>query len=277
VHHPWVVARFDAVTRLSYPQYLRHLETESRRFRDVVAGCDPATRVPSCPDWTAADLVWHLGVEVQDFWAWVVRHRPRHPRDGYEEPPRPTTYDDLLGLFDERSAALVEALRTAHPADEAWTWASEQTAGFTFRRQALEALVHRVDAELAAGTSSPIDPALATDGVDEVLAVMYGGTPAWGTFHGLPQHLRVDVIDTDTRIWVQLGRFSGTDPDGSHHDEDDITVVTDPGVEPDAVVSGPSEALLLRLWRRGDGAETHVSGDLTVVDHLRQVINQPIT
>lgn len=264
------------MTRLSHPHYLSHLETESRRFRDVLADCDPATRVPTCPDWTAADLVWHLGAEVQDFWAWVVTHRPRHPRDGYEEPPRPTAYDDLLALFDERSAALVEALRAADPVDQAWTWAAEQTVGFTYRRQALEALVHRVDAELTAETSSPLDPALATDGVEEILGVMYGGGPAWGTFHGLPHHLRVDVTDTDTRIWVQLGRFSGTDPEGTHHDEDDIAVVADPGVEPDAVISGPSDALLLRLWRRGDGAETHVAGDLEIVDHFRQVIHQPI-
>jgi len=266
------------MTRLSFEHYLGHLEAESRRFREVLADCDPAARVPTCPDWNAADLLWHLGAEVQDFWAWVVSHRPQHPRDAYQEPARPRAYDDLLALFDERSAALVSALRDADPADEAWTWAPEQTVGFTYRRQAHEALVHRVDAELTAGTSSPLDPALATDGVDEVLGVMYGGGPAWGTFHGLPHHLRVDVSDTDTAIWIQIGRFSGTDPDdGTHYDEDDIAVVADPGVEPDAVISGPSDALLLRLWRRGDGAETHLAGDLKMVDHFRAIVHQPIT
>ena len=73
------VARFVAMSRLPFEQYLAHLEAESRRFRDVLADCDPAARVPGCPDWDAADLLWHLGGEVQDFWAWVVSHRPRAP------------------------------------------------------------------------------------------------------------------------------------------------------------------------------------------------------
>ena len=265
------------MTRLSFEQYLGHLESESRRFRDVLADCDPTARVPSCPGWTAADLLWHLGAEVQDFWAWVVGHRPQHPREGHQEPARPTSYDDLLALFDDRSAALVSVLREADPADEAWSWSTEQTVGFTYRRQAHEALVHRVDAELTAGTSSPLDPALATDGIDEVLGVMYGGTPAWGSFHGLPHHLRIDVTDTGTPIWVQLGRFSGTDPEGTVHDEEDIAVVDDPGTEPDAVISGASDALLLRFWRRGDGAATHLAGNLEIVDHFRRIVHQPIT
>jgi hypothetical protein len=148
--------------------------------------------------------------------------------------------------------------------------------GFIMRRQALEALVHRVDAEQTAGTSSPLEPRLAADGVEEVLDVMYGGCPEWGEFSPLPHYLRVDVTDVDESVWVQLGRFSGTDPDGMHHDEDDIHVVPEPDAEPDAVISGTSDALLKRFWRRGDGADIHLAGDLKIVDHFRQVIHQPI-
>ena len=265
------------MSRLSHPQYLDHLESESRRFRDVLADCDPRARVPSCPDWNAADLLWHMGAEVQGFWAWVVSHRPQHPREGHEEPARPSSYDDLLALFDESSGALVSALRDADPGDEAWTWTTEHTVGFTYRRQALEALVHRVDAEQTAGTSSAVDPALATDGVEEVLDVMYGGCPPWGSFHGLPHYVRVDTTDTGASTWVQLGRFTGTDPsDGTTYDEEDISVVDDPGVEPDAVISGPADVLLLRLWRRGDGADTHLAGNLEMVDRFRRIVHQPL-
>ena len=45
----------------------------------ALADCDLDARVPSCPDWNAADLLWHLGAEVQDFWAWVLEHRPDGP------------------------------------------------------------------------------------------------------------------------------------------------------------------------------------------------------
>jgi hypothetical protein len=110
-----------------------------------------------------------------------------------------------------------------------------------------------------------------------VLDVMYGGCPPWGEFSGLPHYVRLDLTDTGDSVWVQLVRFHGTDPEGIDHDEDDLHVVADPGVEPDAVISGTAEAVDARLWRRADGAETHLAGDLGIVDRFRAVIHQPIT
>ena len=73
---------------------------------------------------------------------------------------------------------------------------------------------------------------------------MYGGCPPWGEFTGLPHHVRVDCTDTGDRVWVQIGRFVGTDPDDDkYYDDNDISVVPDPGAEPDAVVAGPAAAL----------------------------------
>ena len=75
---------------------------------------------------------------------------------------------------------------------------------------------------------------------------------------------------------IELGRFHGTDPDGIEHEEDDIHVVADPGVEPDAVISGTAESMDARIWRRADGAETHLAGSLEIVDRFRRIIHQPI-
>ena len=263
------------MSRLDPPTYLQHIRDESQRFRDVLADCDPAADVPTCPDWRADDLLWHLG-EVQHWWTWMVTHRPKGP-DDYPEPERPKDHAGLLAFFDEHYAALVDALAVAEPADEAWTWHPEhKNVGFILRRQAHEALIHRRDAELAAHSLSPFPVDLAADGVDEVLDVMYGGCPAWGDFAPLPHYIRVDITDTDESVWVQLGRFHGTDPDGIDHDEDDVHVVADPGVEPDAVISGSAEVLDARIWRRGDGADTHLAGDLAIIDRFRAVIHQPI-
>ncbi|MFC6286475.1 maleylpyruvate isomerase family mycothiol-dependent enzyme [Nocardioides sp. GCM10027113] len=262
--------------RLEPHVYLDHLCAESRRFREVLADCDPAARVPGCPDWDAADLLWHL-TEVQAFWAGVVAGRPAAPDERDHEPPRPTEYADLLAAFDEHSARLAGALRGADPADPAWSWSTEQTVGFTFRRQAHEAMIHRLDAEQTAGVVTPLDPALAADGVLECLEVMYGGTPPWGEFHPLPQHVRVDCTDTGDRFWVQLGRFVGTDPrNGKHYDDGDIRVVGDPGVEPDATVAGPAAALDTWLWRRGDDRDVAVTGDRDVHDRFRAAVDHPI-
>jgi uncharacterized protein (TIGR03083 family) len=260
--------------RLDHTTYLQHIRTESQRFRDVLAECDPRANVPSCPDWTTDDLLWHLG-EVQNFWTWVVTNRPKGP-DEYDQPERPGDHAGLLSFYDAQYAALADALDTAEPTDEAWTWSQDHTVAFIDRRQAHEALIHRRDAELTAGTLTPFPAELAADGVDEVLDVMYGGCPPWGEFSPLPHYIRLDLTDTGDRVWVQLGRFHGTDPEGIEHEEEDIHVVADPGIEPDAVISGTAEALDARLWRRADGAETHLAGDLRIIDKFRQVVHQPI-
>jgi uncharacterized protein (TIGR03083 family) len=265
-----------SMARLTTPSYLEAIQRESARFREVLTDCDPAALVPSCPDWRAADLLWHLG-HVQDYWSAVVESRPENPH--HEEPPRPGTYAGLLDFFDQQHARLVSALRDADPADSATTWKSDdQTVAFIFRRQAHEALIHRLDAELAAGQVTPLDQALASDGVEEILDVMFGGCPPWGTFAPLPHYVRFDLTDTDQQVWVQIGRFSGIEPDSEveHVGEDDIHVVDDPRTEPDAVVEGPAGALDAWLWRRGDDSEIKVHGDRAVYDHVRLAVNHPI-
>jgi len=263
------------MARLDFPTYLHHIRNESQRFRDVLAECDPRAHVPSCPEWCADDLLWHLG-EVQHWWTWMVQNRPKGP-DDYVEPERPGDHARLLSFYDEQYVALVDALGRADPIEDAWTWHPDlKNVAFIYRRQAHEALIHRRDAELAAGALSPFPADLAADGVDEVLDVMYAGCPPWGEFSPLPHYVRLDLTDTGDRVWVQLGRFHGTDPEGITHDEDDLHVVTDPGIEPEAVISGTAEALDARLWRRGDGADTHVAGSLEIVDRFRAIVHQPI-
>jgi len=266
------------VTRLAPETYLDHLRSESARFREVLAACDPSARVPACPDWDAADLLWHLAT-VQHWWTEVVRARPARPEE--VDPPRPESYDGLLEVFDEWSRDLADALAAADPSEEAWNWSSDHTVGFILRRQAHEALVHRVDAEQAAGVASELDPVLAADGVHECLDVMYGGMPAWGSWTPGESLVRVDVTDTGESFWLRFGVFAGTDPDSgaSYADEDDFHVVPAPDdadVEPDVVVDGPAGALDLWLWHRADDAEVSVAGDGEVHRRFTAVVGSPI-
>jgi uncharacterized protein (TIGR03083 family) len=264
------------MSRLDAATYLRHLRDESARFREVLAACGHEVGVPSCPGWDTSDLLFHLA-RVQGFWATIVRTRPAPPDREAPEPVRPSSYGALLAAFDDAHGALVAELERADPADPAWTWSTEQTVGFTIRRQAHEALIHRLDAELAAGTVTPLDPGLAADGVREVLAVMFAVTPPWGEFHPLPHHVRVDCTDTGDATWVQLGTLTGTDPaTGETVDEGDISVVADPGTEPDAVVAGPAGTLDAWLWRRGDDSDIRVLGNRDSYDRFRLAVDHPI-
>lgn len=48
--------------------YLGHLAGNPARFVKVLAQAPTGRRVPTCPDWDADDLLWHLG-QVQ--WCWA--------------------------------------------------------------------------------------------------------------------------------------------------------------------------------------------------------------
>jgi uncharacterized protein (TIGR03083 family) len=265
------------MTRLDCPTYLDHIRRESVRFREVLTDTEPATPVPSCPGWTAADLLFHLG-EVQRWWTHVVTQRPVDPRENYAEPERPVAYDRLLAFFDEWSDRLVGALAAADPADECWSWSADHTVGFVLRRQAHEALIHRLDAELTAGTPTALDPALAADGVEECLDLMYGALPPWGAFAPLPHHVEFAMTDVGASVWIQLGIFSGTSPEGVERSgEPDLHVVPPPGSEADAVVSGTAADLDAWLWHRGDDSGIRVTGDRDVYARARVVLEQPIT
>jgi len=263
---------------LPFPAYLEHIRTESAGFREVLADCDPAARVPACPDWDAADLLWHLA-SVQAFWAEVVRTRPAAVDEEYETKlPRPESYDGLLAAYDDYSASMVGALEAADPADEAWHWSSDHTVGASFRRQAHEALIHRLDAEETAGSVTDLDPTLAADGVLEALTVMYGGCPPWGTITPSDRVVAIRLTDTGDELRVALARFTGTDPDdGKSYDEPDLAVVADDGTSPLATISGTAGDVDTWLWHRGQGrVEPLFDGDDATLHELRGILAQPI-
>jgi uncharacterized protein (TIGR03083 family) len=261
-------------SRLDYPDYLDHLADDSARFAAVLRRTPYQTAVPSCPGWTAADLFFHLA-EVQAFWARIVGRRLTSDEEVEKlETERPSSDDDLPGLFAEWTQALQEALRATPPDTPVWTWASEQTAGFGYRRQAHEALIHRLDAELTAGERTPLDPRLAADGVDEVLGVVYGEPPSWGSFTPDPGHV-VRFTATDTGdVWsVTIGRFVGREPgeDGAEQAMACLDWMTEE-VVPTAEVSGTAADLDCWLWRRPPVGPVTQTGSEETLARLAEVM-----
>lgn len=257
--------------------YLTHIRVESTRFVDVLRDAPPDAQVPTCPDWRADDLLWHLG-EVQWFWATIVREALTDP-SRLEHPERPTDRAGLLDFFESATMALQKTLTDTAPDEIRWTWSKEQTAGFTRRRQAHEALIHRIDAELTAGVERTVmDPVLCGDGVDEVLRVMFGGTPDFG--HKEPEPgatLRISTSDTGQSWLMSLGRFTGTDPAGASHDEPDIVVADEDSSEETAVtVNGTAADLDCWLWGRPPVGSLDRSGDEQIQARFQEVVGQGI-
>ncbi|HKB31308.1 MAG TPA: maleylpyruvate isomerase family mycothiol-dependent enzyme [Streptosporangiaceae bacterium] len=255
--------------------YRAHLARESARFAEVVRRTPPDARVPTCPDWNADDLLWHLA-EVQWFWGTVVRERITGPQAEKLKPQRPADRAGLLAFYDRASRDLGEILAATPPGTAAWTWSPEQTTGFIRRRQTHEALIHRIDAELTAGERTPADPDLSADGVDEALRVMYGATPPpWGTF--TPDHaktLRLHASDTGDSWFVTVGWFEGTDPDdGTSYSEPHIrTADADADTQPAAVVRADAADLDCWLWRRPPAGTVVRYGGQDALDGFESVI-----
>lgn len=255
--------------------FIAHIRHESLRFGEVMRTASAEARVPTCPDWNSDDLLWHLG-GVQWFWAYIVRHQVTDP-SSIEGPGRPESRQDLLAFFESASAALQATLRETAPEESRWTWSRDQTAGFIRRRQAHEALIHRVDAELTADVDrSPMDPTLCSDGVDEALRVMYGGAPDWGSVEAdTGSTLRIRTTDTSDSWWVTLARFTGTDPQGTSYDEPSLIVAeADPDDESAATVSGTAADLDCWLWGRPTSGRLERSGDQGTHDRLQSILDQ---
>ncbi len=261
---------------LSAEAYLSHLDLESRRFAELLAGVDPAMPVPTCPDWTAADLVWHL-TEVQWFWGSIasgpILDAKEVERADADKPVRPQDYHELLALFGTSRERLATAIADGPDDTPLWSWAAEQTLGFTRRRQAHEALIHRVDAELTAGIPvQPLDPALAADGVDEVLTVMWGDVPEWANFAPSDHVIALETLDTGHAWLVRVGRFTGTSPNsGRSYDEPASEMLAVGAAEPVAKVTGSASDLDQWLWNRGNLGIAR-SGSDTALDDLAVLI-----
>lgn len=255
--------------------YLDHLARESARFEAAMRESPPDAPVPSCPDWNADDLLWHLG-EVQWFWGTIVREKMTEPAPAEAlKPERPDNREGLFDFYESASRDLGEILASTPPSTRAWTWSQQQTVAFIRRRQAHEALIHRVDAELTAGSRTSMDPHLNADGVDEALRIMYGGVPPWGRFTpDSARTLRLTTTDTGDSWHVTLGQFSGTDPDdNTTYDEPDIGVAdADSGDEVNAEVKGSAADLNCWLWHRPTVGEVERSGDEAVLSAFDSTI-----
>lgn len=253
-----------------------HIHAESDRFAVVLAATDPASRVPTCPDWNALDLLKHL-TKVHQFWAAVIGDHLTETAVGEFEKTRPALPDDpeqLQGLRRQATADMLVALNDRDPSEPAWSWfPPDQTVGFTWRMQTHEATLHRVDAELAAGLEiSPISPEVATEGIDHVLDVMWAWVPP-ELERRVTGTLELRATDTQQSRLVNTFRWSGQ-AWGQAFDNQ-IGCERSDGGAADATVTGTAEDLDLLVWTRADRNVVR-SGDPRSLSEFQAVLDYGI-
>jgi uncharacterized protein (TIGR03083 family) len=134
------------------------------------------------------------------------------------------------------------------PDEQVWTWSADHSAGFWQRMQAIEAAVHRWDAQNALGAAQPLDTDLAADAIGQTFEVM---APMRRTVGKAPpgQGERFSFQRTDgPGTWVV--QFDG-----------DAVLPGTPDGDYDIQVSGTASDLALFLWQRAMTGELDVQGD----------------
>lgn len=208
-------------------------------------------RVPSCPDWSVADLLAH----VSGIHRWVsailaeggpVRRStlPRAPEGGGEP---------LIEWYRNGLHQVVTDLSARSPGDETWTFAATGpgTVSWWARRMALETAVHRADAQLALGAGpDPLDSALAVEGIDETFTVFLPMARSRGAVEGLHGSLHVHTTDAEGEWWLDLDQ---AEPE-----------VRREHAKADTAVRGPASDVYLWMWNRRSSDGLEIFGDAAV-------------
>ncbi len=233
--------------------YLDIVTTESSAFINALVDLDAP--VPQCGDWTIFDLGVHVGSVWQVATANVVGGGAQSPpADPWNERER----DGLFPWLQDTRARILEALAAADPDAPAWSFAADQQTGaFWLRRMAHETVVHRWDAESAHGETSPIDPMVASDGIDEytMVGLRWSMRRPNRIYPSASFHLHCTDVEGE---WTLVG------------DDGPNLTVTREHAKGDAAARGTAEALLLWIWGR-NGGDVQFFGDESVAHTWREL------
>ena len=248
-------------TELTLDEHLAALRRSGAALRDAASSAGLEAQVPTCPGWNVADLVTHQGM-VHRWAAATLRLESDHQTT--DSVAAAAAAPDLLEWYSAGLDALIATVTAAAPDVQATVFLNDAPAPRQFwaRRQAHETTIHGVDAISARLGRWPgaedvtIDPALAADGIDELLTGFV--TRGKGRLHTAePCTLLVRIADTGQAWTLRISEGP---------------LVTTPGATdaPDAVFTGSAVQLYLSLWNRAD--EIRVTGRPDLVEQWRSAI-----
>lgn len=247
---------------MDHSRYLECLAADHGDLRDAAASVELTVPVPNCPGWTMGDLVVHV--------AEVYLHKATVMRTGEwpeQWPPPGAAAEAPLPLLDRAYGQLIAEFGARQPADATPTWYDpDQTVAFWIRRMAQETVIHRIDAELAAGLPvTPVPDDLAVDGVDEVLKRFLGyDVEALGLLTG--GHLASDG-GQDT-INVLAGQTAWT----VRPSLAEVVITDGASASPRVVIQAAPDPMLRWLWGRAGDEAVRLTGEQAWADYLRRML-----
>lgn len=209
--------------------------------------------IEHCPGFDIAKLLEHTGAFGRIVEARVGRDEEWKPASGTWQVASDEVGDDPLGWHRTWTDALCGALRAANPAERARTWAGYRTRYFWFRRAAQELSMHRWDAEHAVGPTTPFDPRVALDGLDEFLGEF--AKRAAPLLAGRGQTFQFVADDIGVAYTVT-----------THTDRWDLHTAQEPNVEARA----SAEVLFRFVWGRATPDELAVSGNASLLERWQE-------
>ena len=210
--------------------------------------------VPTCPGWTTGELIRHVGSVYRVVLAWLADGR--RPRE-WQSDPAPG--ESLEHYLRSGHAALIEELSRHDPGERADTWwPADRTYVFWCRRMLHESVIHRVDAQQAtSGDAAPIPEDIASDGVDEVLALWFSQKlPMLGLTGTRTGSVGVRTAAHD---WIARAGPSGTIAWRCSPADADAA---------DGLVTGAPQNIYLWMWGRAPSWEVTLSRDDDAIGQL---------
>jgi uncharacterized protein (TIGR03083 family) len=258
--------------------YAAELLKQTKAFADLSTCGDLSTVVPTCPEWSRAHLIQHLG-HGHRWAAEIVGKRLDGPPDWLTVPDAtPADYepDTLRAWLIDSARVLLNAFEKVGADARVWSMTEDWTATYWMRRRLHEATVHRYDNCIAAGVPYELSPELGADGADEmvqrVVAVAGGHTRTVIVQEGELMGRFGDVIDVPVPLEAGHAltvRTTDADLDLTAVRDGDKLTIAENHDGPVAVLTGPATELLLVLSRRLKVTKTKVelTGDPAVLDH----------
>lgn len=236
--------------------YRHIIDSEAQRLAEVLERA-PHEPVPTCGDWTVADLAAHTS-RVHRMAAAALRGdelvNGYPPTVGFDP-----SVSSLAEYFTSGLAELNRAIDAAKDTEDVWTFVGTRPASFWTRRMAAETAVHRWDAQNAVGDASAFEANHAVDMIDEFFDVYVPRKPADAFADAQGRTLHLHATDAEGE-WVITRHPDHIEIEHAH-------------AKSTTAVRGGASSLLLVVWNRPVQPDVEVFGDASQLQDWQQAFS----